>query len=391
MSDLPFSGNKTMAEKLGQQLLQADYELVDIVSIPTNADHSIRLRTLEEALQDFDGDQDEEDLQQYLVQVKPRRRLISPQTEKTPNESAQEQVYLADGSLNVPYLMQNAELLMSYNDYALAKNIFLKITHAGQSATHTGRALFRVANCLESEGNLDEARNYYEQSLTFQPSIETYQHLATLLIHQKKDRPAAETLERALNLKDTTSQIRFELFKAAGNCWMRAGEMAGAERSYKKALEVEPTADEIQANLGALYLQAGKYNEARRKFQDTLAANPSNDRALTGLGMCLVQDGDKRGAHDHFARALDIELNNAQAIYHLVKCAYEIKTFATAARIVENYIQIAPVNINLLYSLAGLQFHLGRMGDATTTVHQILNMNPNHSGAKDLLRRIETF
>jgi tetratricopeptide (TPR) repeat protein len=392
MIDTPFTTNKRLAEKLGQQLLQSEHDLIEVVPLPTHTDRSARMRALEQALQEFDTEEDSEEFEQYIVQIKPKRRNLSAQFNEEPvAEAPQEQVYLADGSLNVPYLLQNAELLMGYGDYALARNIFLKVAQAGQSATYAGRALFRVGACFEAEQSLDEARNYYEQSLTFQPSLETYQHLATLLIHQKKDRPAAETLERALNLKETSSKTRFELLKAAGNCWTRAGEMASAERAYKKALEVEPTADEIQANLGALYLKAGKFAEARRKFQDTLAANPDNDKALTGLGMCLIQDGDKRAAHDHFARALDIQLNNSQAVYHLVKCAYEIKSFATAARIVENYIQIAPVNINLLYSLAGLQFHLGRMEDANATVNQILNLNPTHTGAKDLLRRIENF
>jgi tetratricopeptide (TPR) repeat protein len=340
---------------------------------------------------------DSPEMEQYLVQVRARTRSIPvpppPPTFQSPppKEEQQEGVYLSDGSLNTSYLFRNAELLAGCGEYALAKNIYLKIAQAGQSATHASRALFSYGTCCEAEGNLEEARSRYEQSITFQPMLETYQRIANLLIQQRKDRPAAEALERALNIKILSPRTRFELLKAAGNCWMRAGEMASAERAYKKALEAEPSADEIQANLGALYLQAGKIADARRKFQDTLASNPQNDKALSGLGMCYLQEGFKREAHDHFARALDLNLNNSQAIYQLVKCAYELKTYATAARIVESYIQVSPVNIHLLYSLAGLQFHLGRMTDATATAEQITQMNPQHSGAKDLLQRIENF
>jgi Tfp pilus assembly protein PilF len=172
---------------------------------------------------------------------------------------------------------------------------------------------------------------------------------------------------------------------------MRAGEMASAEKSYKKALEVDPSADEIQANLGALYLHAEKLIEAKRRFQDAFAANPKNDKALAGLGSCLLASGDQRGAHDLFAQALAINLQNSQAIFHLVKCAYEIKSYATAARIVEDYVQTSPININLLYSLAGLQFHLGRMTDSRTTCEKILELQPEHSGAKELLGMMEQF
>ena len=374
MNDL--SHPDTVAQIIGTQLRNIDFDLIDVIPVAN------------------DDNADKDELQQYLVQVRPRRAAPPPApaaARTTEATKEQEGVYQADGSLNVPYLFKNAELLSSCGDQTLAKNIYFKIAQGSQSATHTGRALLGLGKCYESENQLEEARARYEQSITFQPAIETYQRLANLLLHQKKDRPAAEAFERALNLKDISDEIRFELLKSAGNSWMRAGEMASAERAYKKALETEPTADEIQANLGALYLQAGKIPDARRKFQDTLATNARNARAIAGLGMCLLQEGMKREAHDTFARSLDVDLNNAQAIYHLVKCAYELKTYATAARIVENYIQVAPININLLYSLAGLQFHLGRMNDASGTVHQILEMNPTHNGAKELLRRIESF
>jgi Flp pilus assembly protein TadD len=381
----------SIPEMLVKRLEQSDLDLVDIISIPSNSNRDARLRTLEDALQEFDSDESPE-LQQYLVQLRPRRK---PATQSRPAYSVAEEpaesMYHPDGTLNVPYLMKNADLLVSCGDYALAKNIYQRVAQAGQSSIDTSRALFALASCYENEGKLEEARDRYEQSITFQPTVATYQHLATLLIRQKKDRPAAETLERALNLKDLSPKIRYELLKAAGNSWMRAGEMAAAERAYKRALDLEPTADEIQANLGALYLQAGKHVEARRKFQDTLASNPRNDKAVTGLGICLLTEGDKRGAHDQFARALEINLQNTQAIYHLVKCAYELKTYATAARLVESYVQVGPVNINLMYSLAGLQFHLGRMSEARATIDQILNMNSSHTGAKDLLQRIEVI
>jgi hypothetical protein len=72
-----------------------------------------------------------------------------------------------------------------------------------------------------------------------------------------------------------------------------------------------------------------------------------------------------------------------------VKCAYEIKNYGVAAKILEEYIQVAPINIHLLYSLAGLQFHLGRASDARQTCIRIQQLNPEHNGARELLRRLE--
>jgi tetratricopeptide (TPR) repeat protein len=90
-------------------------------------------------------------------------------------------------------------------------------------------------------------------------------------------------------------------------------------------------------------------------------------------------------------QSLELELNNPTAIFYLVKCAYEIKSYATASQMLLNYIQIAPVNTNLLYSLAGLQFHLGRISEAKETTLKILELQSQHAGAKELLNMIERY
>ena len=105
----------------------------------------------------------------------------------------------------------------------------------------------------------------------------------------------------------------------------------------------------------------------------------------------MLAEGRKREAHDHFARSLEAELNQPTVIFHLVKCAYEIKSYATAARLLASYVDIAPVNANLLYSLGGLQFHLGRIDEAGRTVARILRIQPSHSGAGELQKLISRF
>jgi tetratricopeptide (TPR) repeat protein len=367
----------------------------ELIPVPVQGDKMVRLRTLEEALDDFEAQfegHSTEELQRYLVQVKPRKNRLNHTEISKPGEAGGEKrvttdngVYLPDGSLNLDFLMENAELLVAANEYALARNIYKRVVQTGQSSLHTSRALLEMAKCFEFENQPEEARKKYEESIAYNASFETYQRLANLLLSQNKPYQAAETLERSLHLKNLSPRVRYELHKAAGNSWMRSCEMAAAERNYRKALELDPSADEIQANLGALYLHAEKIEEARRRFQDALASNPRNDKAFSGLGSCFLAMGDKQNAHDHFARALQINLHNPQAIFHLVKCAYQLKSYATAAQVVEKYIEVAPVNINLLYSLAGLQFHLGRVEESRAKCEKILELNPNHSGSRELL------
>lgn len=380
-------------EKLGSNLADGDFEIdvVQLPHLPPAKDRFARLRTLEEILEHFEhSDSEGDSLSGYLIQVKPKKKAQQGSdplaTATAAAQDRPEVIYQGDGKLNSPFLLKNAELLFASRDYALSRNIFKALL---QSGTRPATALFGIGRCFEAEGKLDEAKLRYEESIAYHPDPEVYQRLAAVLIRQEKEQYAAEVIERALALKNISSPVRVELCKAAGNCYTRLNRPLEAERYFQRAIEIDPEADELHANLGALQLKTGKLSEAKKHFEKAVALNPRNERALSGLGSCHLADDEKRLAHDCFARALDIQLNNPTAIYHLVKCAYEIKSYATAARLLEEYVQIAPFNANLLYSLAGLQFHLARHNDARATVKKITEIAPEHHGAKELLAMIE--
>ncbi|OFZ21465.1 MAG: hypothetical protein A2X94_08125 [Bdellovibrionales bacterium GWB1_55_8] len=402
MNDQTHSIAHTIQTLLEPSLKRENLDVLDIVPIPKQGDRMVRLRTLEEALDDFDRSDDAGEVMGYLVQLKraapgkpekaqsPAPAPYAITNGEAPEPSAQksgiDSIYLPDGKLNVPFLKQNADLLFEAGEYTLARNVYKAIVQSGEK---TAAALFGLARCYDIEGRIAEAQAHYEESIAYHPQVEAYQNLARLLIRQQKDQEAAEMIARALLLKELDEKQRFELHKACGNCWTRVNHVVNAEKHFQKALELETAADEVRANLGALYLQNNRHVDAKRQFQDAVASNPRNTKALHGLASCHLATGDKRQAHDFFAKSLDIELNNPAAVFNLVKCAFEIKSYATAARILEEYVETAPISASLLYSLAGLQFHLGRYQDARATTGRILEIAPQHTATIELQAMID--
>ncbi len=379
-------------EILSRQLDHNHIESIDITPIPSASDRVSKLRNLEEILSDFENNSNQ-NMMGYFLKVKPKSKTqhtTSVTTEPTQSEHKyiSDGVYLSSGKLNVPYLLKNADLLVKAKDYALARNIYKTVSKTGEQTAH---ALFGLGMCFEAEGKLEEAKSQYEESIAYQPSISTYQKLIQILVKQTKFQQAAETVERAIHIHSLEKNIRFELHKTAGNCWNRAGVTHKAEKHYLRASDLIPESEDIQICLGTLYLQSGRIAEAKRRFSDAMITNAKNATAILGLAGCASSEGDIRSAHDYYAQALEIELNNSTAIFYLVKYAYELKSYATAARIVEEYIQVAPVSISLLYSLAGLQFHLGRVSDSKQTVMKILSLQPEHQASKELLKVIEKY
>jgi tetratricopeptide (TPR) repeat protein len=287
---------------------------------------------------------------------------------------------------DIPYLQENADLLLQAGEIALARNVFRAILRSGEASDI---AYAGLAACSDREGLIDQAIQFAWDSVAFAPNKKGYQILSQLLVQQGRDQEAAQALARALKSLDLTTLEKSEYFKMMGNCYARLGQNPDAERAYKKALELSPASDEVQSNLGSLYLEQGQVPDAKRCYQDAIASNPANDKAWVGLGLCHVSEGDKESAHEAFARSLERNLRNSTAIFHLVKCAYEIKKYSTAEKMLSHYVEVAPVSPSLLYSLAGLQFHVGKKKEASLTAKKILQINGDHQGARDLMKRIE--
>jgi tetratricopeptide (TPR) repeat protein len=288
---------------------------------------------------------------------------------------------------DLPFLIENAALLLKSGEVELARTIYRAILKAGDASEV---AYAGLAECADRDGYVEQAIQFAWDSVAFSPNKRGYQLLSQLLVQQGKDRDAAAALNRAMKTLDLSIQEKAEYLKMIGNCFSRLGETNEAERAFKRALELSPASDEVQSNLGSLYLEQGQSIEAKRCYQDAIASNPTNDKAWVGLGLCYVNEGEKELAHDAFARSLEKNLRNSTAIFHLVKCAYEIKKYSTAEKMLSNYVDVAPVSPSLLYSLAGLQFHVGKKQEAENTAKRILQIKSDHVGARELISRIES-
>jgi tetratricopeptide (TPR) repeat protein len=358
----------------------------------------IPVSSLEEVAVHLRDDDEEGRYEHYLVQIRhPAAGSASAETRGaslmpppfTPRTKAEDSApvpgFKAEKD-DIPYLQENADLLLEAGEIHLARNVYRAILRSGEASDI---AYAGLAACSDREGLIDQAIQFAWDSVAFAPNKKGYQILSQLLVQQGRDQEAAQALTRALKSLDLSTLEKSEYYKTMGNCHARLGQNGEAERAYKKALDLSPASDEVQSNLGSLYLEQGQVPDAKRCYQDAIASNPANDKAWVGLGLCHVSEGDKESAHEAFARSLERNLRNSTAIFHLVKCAYEIKKYSTAERMLSHYVEVAPVSPSLLYSLAGLQFHVGKKKEASITAKRILQIKGDHQGARDLMKRIE--
>lgn len=96
-------------------------------------------------------------------------------------------------------------------------------------------------------------------------------------------------------------------FLRAGMSNERTGDHKGAERAFRRGIELAPDDAELHNSLGWTLFQDGRSDEAVAEYQRALALNPKNAKAHNNIALALVELGKLEDAASHFEASLAIE------------------------------------------------------------------------------------
>ncbi len=111
---------------------------------------------------------------------------------------------------------------------------------------------------------------------------------------------------------DAIAEIREQFldpysYLRAGMANENTGDHRGAERTYRRGLELAPEDAELRNALGWTLFQEGRSAEAVAEYERALAADPANARAHNNLALALVELGRLGEAARHFERSLELQ------------------------------------------------------------------------------------
>ena len=111
---------------------------------------------------------------------------------------------------------------------------------------------------------------------------------------------------------DAIAEIREQFldpysFLRAGMANEHTGDHKGAERAYRRGLEIAPDDAELRNALGWTLFQDGRTAEAVAEYERALAANPNHAKAHNNLALALVELGQLEEAASHFKTSLELE------------------------------------------------------------------------------------
>jgi tetratricopeptide (TPR) repeat protein len=170
----------------------------------------------------------------------------------------------------------------------------------------------------------------------------------------------------------------------------REGKLEEAEAQLMETAAHSPYNPWLLRTQGAIALAQRKVSEARSFFTKAGNCGGDDQRISTGLGMCDMVEEQWESAHDRFYQVVSREPTQTLALRQLVDCAYRIGRFELLEQALARYVAMKPTELEWQYCHAGALFKLGRYDDAERCTRQIVQANPTHQPARDLLTEIVT-
>jgi tetratricopeptide (TPR) repeat protein len=201
--------------------------------------------------------------------------------------------------------------------------------------------------------NHPDASKYLEKATRLKPTSahpeESLAHAWAALAEvqavgaQKDNVNALESWSHAVSLAPGETQIRL----AYGEALERSGDLAGAEREFRKASELQPTSADALAALANLYTRGKRLPEAEDTLRRLVSAAPQDENAHLQLGRVLSAEKKDDEAARELQKALALKPDDWDALRELAFVQERAKQWAAAEKKYRALIEHFPADADL--------------------------------------------
>jgi tetratricopeptide (TPR) repeat protein len=161
---------------------------------------------------------------------------------------------------------------------------------------------------------------------------------AIALARDGKTDAAIATYEAILATAPGVPLVHYNL----GAAYKKKGDVAKAEASMRKAVELDPGFVDGYVGLATLLAESGKPDQAIEVVRQGATANPKSGRLQYALGVLAEGKGDTATAKEAFLKAEELDPVNAETQYHLATVALNMNDRAEAIARLEKFVATAP-------------------------------------------------
>jgi tetratricopeptide (TPR) repeat protein len=159
----------------------------------------------------------------------------------------------------------------------------------------------------------DIAQKDFEKSLTLNPKQDdALNGVVTIYRLKGQNDKAIARIRQQIAVVETA-----DIYNLLAKTYLDLGQTDPAEKSLKRALELDPQSYNTCALFGTLYMRQNALDKAAAEFEAALQVNPRQVGAWTVLGMIEKQRGDFDKAQQAYQKALAIDPNAGIAANNL--------------------------------------------------------------------------
>jgi TolB-like protein/DNA-binding winged helix-turn-helix (wHTH) protein/Flp pilus assembly protein TadD len=225
----------------------------------------------------------------------------------------------------------------------------------------------------------EKAQRYFQQAIEKDPSYPPpYTGLAD--IYQLSDNPrlARESVQKALNLDNELAEAHNSL---AELLYRFDRDWAGAEREFKRALELNPNYAPAHHWYSMYLAVVGRRQQALAEAQKAYALDPLSPVVGANLAKKLQENGQYDKAIDQAKRTLELEPNSA-VTHSVLGIVYEDKKmYADAITEYKTSLQLGGSPGEMRGLLGYVYAATGDLGNAEKMIRELNQLWPGHARA----------
>ncbi len=222
-------------------------------------------------------------------------------------------------------------------------------------------ALMGLSEVMAQIRDHTTALSLAQRAVATQRDAETLERLAMAWLGVGQLANAQFTLAEAIAL----APARPTLHKLLGAVQAASGDVAAAQASLERAVELNPTSHEASFALGALLCEhLGRCAEGLGFLQRASALVPDSASYEVATGRALLRIGQVREALQAFSTAGKLAPSSAEAHVGIGVSLAKLGKYVEAATALERALELDPVHPDIRLQLASVYRHLGRSRDA---------------------------
>lgn len=262
------------------------------------------------------------------------------------------------------------EVYLQNNDVKTAEEYFAK---ARQQDPENARNRTALALTHLQGGQVESAFDELESIAASDAG--TSADLALISAHLRRQEfdkalVAVDGLEKKQADKPLAANLR-------GRILLAKKDVAGARKSFERALEIDPMFFPAVASLASLDLADKKPQDAKKRFEAVLAKNPKSPQALLALAELAARTGAPK---DEVAKLIGnaVAANPTEAAPRLLLINFHLrnKDVKLAASVAQEAVAAMPENADLLDALGRTQLAAGEINQALASYNKLATMQP---------------